>query len=479
MEDCDANHSTCKKLRTVPRLPTRILDVASHARGSEVFLRNSNPEERADYVALSYCWGGPQNFTTTSNTLESMINGISLNCLPRTILDAIMVTRKLGMRFLWIDSLCIVQDSGDDKIHELAAMGDVYKNATVTVAAGNAKKVEDGFLSNRPMELCPIPITIESNTSGTVYIAREERKHELDDPLFRRGWAFQEFILSRRVILYDKFQVTFTCPTAEFRGFHSNSIKYDYDTKSEFSSIGQTQGQFDNGNTEKLKRHQLRKWKILIEEFSSREFTYFENRLPAIAGTAKDLSELWNEEYVAGMWRGFLIAQLGWCRLRGSSTFMQNMQNLPHDPFPGIKARVGLPSWSWKTAPFAVAFDEVSRTDAKVIEHHIKLAASETPFGDVLEGSLALSAKLILLSDSWLRTKGQGELIWDYSWTANEVSDAHILYLGAGTAFRDIALIVRRLQVDTFERIGYATGTPYHPEIYNWKLRDTQTVVLI
>ena len=107
-----------------------------------------------------------------------MIRGISLASLPRTILDAIMVTRNLGMRFLWVDSLCILQDSEDDKIHELAAMGDIYKNATVTIAAGNAESVQDGFLSDRSLELCPIPVHLAS-IFLELYTWPEKRRNDL------------------------------------------------------------------------------------------------------------------------------------------------------------------------------------------------------------------------------------------------------------------------------------------------------------
>jgi len=92
-------------------------------------LHISSPGERARYVALSYCWGGTQKVVTTLRTLSEHINTISLEILPRTIRDAIQVTKQLGIRFLWVDSLCIVQDDGVDKDKEIKLMGGIYKNA--------------------------------------------------------------------------------------------------------------------------------------------------------------------------------------------------------------------------------------------------------------------------------------------------------------------------------------------------------------
>ena len=139
-------------------LPKRLIDVGFNG---DLAIRLYIPEkgERSKYIALSYCWGGPQSLTTTSETLKSRLQGISPTALPQSILDAIKVTRKLGFRFLWVDSLCILQDSAEDTLEEISAMGTIYQNSAVTIAAASAGKVGDGFLHERaPIELLPLKI---------------------------------------------------------------------------------------------------------------------------------------------------------------------------------------------------------------------------------------------------------------------------------------------------------------------------------
>jgi len=98
---------------------------------------------RGHYVALSYCWGGPQTFATTASTLAEKIAGFNIDELPQTLKDAGQVTQNLGFQYLWIDSQCIIQDSPEDKGHEVSRMADIYKGAYVTVARSRQVNVID------------------------------------------------------------------------------------------------------------------------------------------------------------------------------------------------------------------------------------------------------------------------------------------------------------------------------------------------
>ena len=375
-------------------LPKRVFNIGT--KNSTPKLHISEPEEQGRYVALSYCWGGPQRFTTTSATLESRISGIQLASLPKTILDAISVTRKLGIRLLWVDCLCIIQDSEEDSLQEISTMGEIYKNATVMIAAANSQNVEDGFLTDRPpLELCPVPVSLAPNELGTIYLAKDgypRPERVPDDPLFSRGWTFQEFLLSPRVLLYDNVQVTWHCHKDSFKGLYENFIAYMYRTKKHFASMVQRGP--DNLQTYPKPS---RLWESLIEEYSGRAFTHFEDRLPAIAGIAKDFSSQWNEEYHAGLWRGFLVTHLGW--FKGSRDPFPPAKKPPFEPFANHNERIGRPSWSWKSAPFAVRFRAVVNPVASVMWCRVKLALPKAPFGDVLEGTLVLQCRVVSVRD--------------------------------------------------------------------------------
>lgn len=229
--ECETTHQHCPKDRLV-LLPRRVVDVGSSVVSCDPRLYISKEGEEGSYAALSYCWGGQQYFTTTVHTLDAMVQGIPVDFLPRTIFDVIKVARKLGIRFLWVDSLCIIQDSVDDKLQQISKMGEIFKNATITIAAANATRVTDGFLSDRiPFNACSISLYLNKHSTGTIYLAPPPDLYVPDDPLFSRGWAFQEFLLS------PKFRVAWHCNTHEFKRLTPSYMKYTYATKSDFSSM--------------------------------------------------------------------------------------------------------------------------------------------------------------------------------------------------------------------------------------------------
>lgn len=104
------------------------------------------------YLALSYVWGEPQPHQTTTSNVSVYTDGIDASLLPRTLRDVIRVTHTLGFQYLWVDSLCIIQDKDKDKVHEIGCMHLVYRYAHLTIIAANAQKVSDGFLKDRMAE---------------------------------------------------------------------------------------------------------------------------------------------------------------------------------------------------------------------------------------------------------------------------------------------------------------------------------------
>lgn len=134
IKDCQENHSACKFGTSPGTLPTRVIDVGSPDGRTEPRLRKSDGEP-GDYIALSHCWGGKQPLITTKENKCSMKTCIPWAKLPNTFQDAISVTRRLGLRYIWIDSLCIVQDDAEDWEREAAKMALIFEAAYLTVAA--------------------------------------------------------------------------------------------------------------------------------------------------------------------------------------------------------------------------------------------------------------------------------------------------------------------------------------------------------
>ncbi|KAK3343163.1 heterokaryon incompatibility protein-domain-containing protein [Neurospora tetraspora] len=176
------------------------------------------------YAALSYCWGGNQALLLTSDTIEELsFKGISQEDLPRTIADAITVAISLGIQYLWVDALCILQDSEEDKAREIAKVAMVYSNATVTMAVSRASSVDEGFLSDRfPVEHTAVIELIVSeyqpgSTKTAMLVPQEPDATDLvsvmdHNPLGKRAWTFQERLLSPRVLDYGEVQTRWWCP---------------------------------------------------------------------------------------------------------------------------------------------------------------------------------------------------------------------------------------------------------------------------
>jgi len=130
-----------------------VIDVGGDSRGGTVRLVISN-QMAARYVALSHCWGGSSHCRTTKFSLEQHKNALKITDLPNTVQDAAFVVRKLGLRYLWVDSLCIIQDDEDDWLREAGRMVAVYEGAYLTIAASVSSDGSGGcFVSRKPQEI--------------------------------------------------------------------------------------------------------------------------------------------------------------------------------------------------------------------------------------------------------------------------------------------------------------------------------------
>ena len=204
-------------------LPTRVLDLGVGP-DPALHLQINEMETHGSYLALSYCWGKPSSTARTKPVLlveeniGDLIAGIKLESLSQSIQDAIVVTRNLGFRYLWVDALCIIQDDPADTDREISGMATIYKNAAVTLAASVADKASDGFLSRKSTPYLPpyaFAIPMANDQTGTVYLAAGS--YEPDHPLDKRGWALQEFMLSSRLLIFSDHEPLWQCKKVPLR----------------------------------------------------------------------------------------------------------------------------------------------------------------------------------------------------------------------------------------------------------------------
>lgn len=206
---CDTTHGHRSDAYTGSlQMPTRLIHIGDSKEHLEVIQDSSSLR----YVALSHCWGNSPRLCTLSSNFEAFRKEIPHNLLPRNFQDAIRVTRALQVSYLWIDSLCIVQDDLEDWRQEASRMGHVFSNAYCTIAASSAAASDEGFLTCRTSP--PLFATIETPGGGILRVSEfmEDYHRDLElAPLNTRGWVLQERALSTRTLHFTKTQVYWEC----------------------------------------------------------------------------------------------------------------------------------------------------------------------------------------------------------------------------------------------------------------------------
>jgi hypothetical protein len=206
-------------------LPTRVLDVGDDKNRNLLRLYCTKPADRGEYIALSHCWGKPtprerERSCTFANNISERCGRIDFDELAETFQDAVTVTRKLGKRYLWIDSLCIIQGDREDWEREAKLMETVFSTAYCTIAATSAKGPTVGFLGGRPVRQC---IRVPNASKNVLYFCEtvDNFRGDVEEGILnQRGWVFQERALSRRIIHFSDNQTYFECG----QGIHCETL---------------------------------------------------------------------------------------------------------------------------------------------------------------------------------------------------------------------------------------------------------------
>jgi hypothetical protein len=153
---CSETHTLCKQTTPIKRLPTRLIEVGAldSVNGDEgisvVRLRiSAGLSLSTPYTTLSHCWGGKMPFMLVSSNIHHLMDKIVVSELPITFQHAIAITKRLGIRYIWIDSLCIIQDSEDDWRRESSTMNQVYQFGYCNIAAAAAANSSEGCFFKR------------------------------------------------------------------------------------------------------------------------------------------------------------------------------------------------------------------------------------------------------------------------------------------------------------------------------------------
>ncbi|CAM1500516.1 Fc.00g096780.m01.CDS01 [Cosmosporella sp. VM-42] len=341
LDECMEKHgSLCsyvgrRVIETDYSSPTRLINVGHD--GVIPRLVNSATLRRDDggfgpsYTALSHCWGNPELVpkTTTETLAQFMVAGLPLDELPPTFQHAIQITRKLNVEYLWIDSLCIVQDDPLDKSRELTTMDLIYSMAICTiVASGSADGLGGCFLprgSDPDSHVRPYTIMVnkpKTKLSVTIqpYLA-DWGQALTSGPLFKRGWCFQERQLAKRVIHFTKAQILWECRTA-FASEVYPEMKWHDSTEPERPFHMRWDRTTDTtmlANDPRRVEPWLKEWLHIVEAYSDKKLSVPNDRLPALAGVAAFFEnkirrpDPMHSRYFAGIWDGNMEMGLAWC----------------------------------------------------------------------------------------------------------------------------------------------------------------------
>jgi hypothetical protein len=278
-----------------------------------------------------------------------MERAIPREALASTFRDALKITRALGLRYLWVDSLCILQDSPEDWKERSSRMPDIYKNAFVTIAAAATEDCLGGILGQRDWVTtsrpCRLQVYNDDGTPGEVFVDfcidknhKKDAKTKTNDVNYvaYRAWCLQESLLSHRLLTFDRLQMSFTC--LRYGLFEDREITPAVARAYRNDFLPPFRGPLLD--VENSLQSALQSWYNVLADYTNRNLTFSSDKLVAISGIAKVVGNFLRDEYFAGLWRKSLPQGLLWSPY--------DEEDLPN---PGYKAtrssRYRAPSWSW------------------------------------------------------------------------------------------------------------------------------------
>jgi hypothetical protein len=368
-------------------MPSRVLLISRQSGALHIRLVSKQGAASQPYAALSYCWGSSKQAVTTSSSLNSFLGGIPLESLSQSHQDACLVTEGLGLQYLWIDALCIIQDDDTDKRNQISEMGAVYSNATVVIAASRASTATEGFLGPRfqwrSKDFGSATKTkwLDLNNRGSVLVI-PNFSNSFWEPLDERAWALQERLMARRYLEYGTFQTRWFCAKSNVshpvqdgwkRHWRHKISRDDEGFANVLSAITQLNGSSTAGR--EISPDLIRKWwSSIITAHSYRSLTYEEDKLLSLAGIAQMFSRLTGDEYTCGFWKCHLLNMLLW-------KF--------NKPSPRSYTYIA-PSWSWASRN-GLVYSHVIEDDEldmclQLRKVSITLKDPQLPFGAVESG---------------------------------------------------------------------------------------------
>ena len=317
-------------------MPSRVIDVGPADGSSEPFLYCKTGEEADKYIALSHCWGKSSLITTTKDTLDQRRSRISFVELPPLFQDAVTLTRRLGVKYLWIDSLCIIQGDKLDWEREASQMASIYRGSYLTISAAMPKDSSTGFfLPRNSSPVADIELKRANGESYPIFVRRplkhdqfhgvtweplnvsQTSGNESDEfPLFKRAWCYQERLLACRVLHFLDSEMVFECNTSS-----NCECGYFRDDTGGFKATFGSRNRRKPGDWMSYSRYSTLTWKRIVEDYTMKSLTYQNDSLPALSGIVKLARSAETDIYLAGLWGKDLDELLVWKSVRAKDCY--------------------------------------------------------------------------------------------------------------------------------------------------------------
>jgi hypothetical protein len=353
-----------------------------------------------------------------------MKEGFDLADMPKTFKDAIELTRALDFKFLWIDSLCIIQDDSKDWEIESSKMCDVYANAILTIGNAWATGHKEGFLGLRPRSAKKLSHTFPGSQHASKLEVRFEPRHNRSHPLFRRAWVLQERLLSKRLIFFEQDELVWECRnrrTCECRGLDSYMNK----------SWGEERPLTLANRYLKSSHSDLYGWwrYFVLEEYARLSLTFGKDRLPALSGLATRVIMETGDTYIAGLWKKDLALGLLWHSKHASSNPSSRTFDweIDYEKLSTCSAEYRAPTWSWASIDGMISHSV--RQDPKELpqlQQHMTVLEAECaaggldPTGAVKSGHLRIKCPTLIATIN-LRHDAKGDALYRLSFSDTSV----------------------------------------------------------
>lgn len=311
---CETEHTLCNSWRG-KSLPHRVLEIQSLQPLCVRLVENCSRLDR--YACLSYRWG-PQTKLTSLNTgnLDEYKAGVPENKLYPLVKDAITAAHRLDLRYIWIDSYCIIQDDQRDWEIQAADMASIYEHAFLTLSATSSEDGRGMFSTTTPER-----IGKQVTAVGREPVFFRKRLSQPSGDMLHRAWVFQERLLSARIVYFTAHEIFWECRE---KGWCECG-----------SCTSFAKSSWDQRKIEFPKLLQKLEWEHIVDEYEYMELTFEKDRLPALAGVARRYGEWSGKTYVAGLWKEDFPRAFMWAKTYSASRPL----------------RQAAPTWSWASLP--------------------------------------------------------------------------------------------------------------------------------